>query len=129
MEVKTYEEIFKQNKNFYESAEPTIDAYQEWVDEVASPNADIIYCALKICGESGEVAEVIGKSRRAGEAELTDDDRNKLTLELGDVVWYLARIANLLDLTLDEIMLHNVDKLEARQKNGTLFSKDKRNEH
>ena len=41
-------------------------------------------------------------------------------LELGDVLWYVANIANDLGLTLEEIAIMNEDKIIKRKQNNTL---------
>lgn len=75
-----------------------------------------VYPALKLAGEAGEVAEKIGKSFRDGH-EL---DREEVKKELGDVLWYVAALAKEFDLTLDEVMAANIDKLADRQVRGVL---------
>lgn len=51
-----------------------------------------IYPYLQLCGEAGEVAELIGKRIRDG---VTDEAAWRMSLlkELGDVLWYCAAIA------------------------------------
>ena len=41
-------------------------------------------------------------------------------MELSDVCWYVAVLAYELDLTLEEIMQMNIDKLRSRQERGVL---------
>lgn len=38
-------------------------------------------------------------------------DLNKLTLELGDVCWYIASLCTLLGISLEDVMRANIDKL------------------
>jgi NTP pyrophosphatase (non-canonical NTP hydrolase) len=81
---------------------------------------NLIYPALGICGEAGEVAEKVKKLIRDKEGVLTDPDREKIALELSDVAWYLAVLAFELDYTLEEIFQMNLDKLNSRQQRGVL---------
>lgn len=71
--------------------------------------------ALGLPGEVGEVLELIKKDRRPGERR-KPIDREKLVKELGDVLWYLTRIATDYDIDLEEIAVVNVAKLEKRHR-------------
>ena len=81
---------------------------------------NLIYPVLGICGESGEVAEKVKKLIRDGDGILTDPDREKIALELSDIMWYAAVLAFELDYTLEEIMQMNLDKLASRKERGVL---------
>ena len=70
--------------------------------------------ALGLTGESGEVADMIKKHLGHGH-EL---DGNKLLLELGDVLWYVAALANVNGWLLSEVAAANVQKLQKRYPNG-----------
>ena len=69
---------------------------------------------LGLAGESGEVIEMTKKPVFHGH----DLDRLKLRKELGDVLWYLAAIATLCGLDLDDVAEGNISKLKARYPNG-----------
>lgn len=79
----------------------------------------IMYCALGLAGESGEVAEQVKKSWR-NNMEVTDDRKDKIKSELGDVLWYVAQLATELNLDLEEISENNLEKLSARKSAGAL---------
>lgn len=74
----------------------------------------ILNGALGLSGESGEVADIIKKYMFQGH-EL---DKEKLIDELGDVCWYIAILAKGLNVELDEVLLHNVEKLRTRYPKG-----------
>lgn len=74
------------------------------------PEQYLAICALGLAGEAGEVVELIKKHLGHG-AELDDA---KLEKELGDVLWYLAGIATLRGLRLQEIADANLEKLRIR---------------
>ena len=65
-------------------------------------------------GEAGECIDILKKHLFHGH-EL---EREKLSRELGDVLWYVAQSADALGYTLEEIAQMNVDKLAARYPNG-----------
>lgn len=76
----------------------------------------ILYPALKLAGESGEVAEKIGKVLRDGDGNFDDlHIRDTIALELGDVLWYVAALAHSLGYELDDIAQMNIDKLADRK--------------
>lgn len=93
----------------------TIDAYQRWTRRTRTddPNNRIGF-ALGLNGEAGEVAEIIKKEVLHGRAP----DRAHLIEELGDVLWYLARLADEDGITMAEVIAANQGKLEARYPNG-----------
>jgi NTP pyrophosphatase (non-canonical NTP hydrolase) len=94
--------------------------YQEFVDETAAAyiaDYPLAYPALGLSGETGETVERIKKICRRGPGQAwTAEDREYLVLELGDIMWYVSRIANILDADLEEIIEKNIDKLTNRQK-------------
>jgi NTP pyrophosphatase (non-canonical NTP hydrolase) len=79
---------------------------------------NVTYPTLGLCGEAGEVAEKVKKYLRDGTP--WDEVRITVRKELGDVLWYVAMVANEFDLTLDGIANANVMKLRHRHGSGTL---------
>ena len=79
----------------------------------------LINSALGLCGESGEVADLVKKHRFQGH----DLDFDHIAKELGDIAWYLAVGAYSIGYHLEKILQMNVDKLKARYPNG--FSADR----
>lgn len=79
----------------------------------------IVYPALGLNGEAGEVAEKVKKILR-GDSALSEERRADIALELGDVLWYAATLANDLGYSLEDIAKMNIKKLEMRQKKGLL---------
>lgn len=75
--------------------------------------------AFGIMGESGEVVDLIKKVLFHGHPI----DKEKFKAELGDVMWYVARIAQWAGLSLEEVAQGNIDKLKKRYPDG--FSKEK----
>ena len=75
----------------------------------------IDYCILGLCSEAGELAGKRKKQFRDG--NITDND---LAAELGDVLWYVARLASELGCTLESIAVSNLYKLADRQRRGVI---------
>ena len=103
------------------------DTYQNEAIRTASNEGDkVAIFALGLCGEAGEVADLIKKHKGHGH----DLDKSKVTKELGDVLWYIATLADRLGISLDVIAQTNVAKLRARYPAGFSVeaSKAKRDE-
>ena len=101
------------------SAEPlTADEYQKKAMQTLNPALSkhdvLLNGVMGLCGESGECIDLVKKHLHQGH-EL---DRAKLAKELGDVAWYLAETAYALDLSLEEILRGNLDKLKRRYPQG-----------
>ena len=91
----------------------------EWVEHVRACSkeyTDFNYCVIALNGEAGEVAEWYKKAVLRGNPDRLTDQQ--LMHELGDVLFYLTRIASLKDWTLEQVMLANKLKLDARQRLG-----------
>jgi NTP pyrophosphatase (non-canonical NTP hydrolase) len=86
------------------------------------PNAgdNIVYPALGLCGEAGETAEKVKKAIRDDGGTLTEERREAIAAELGDVLWYVAQLATEADLGLEEIAEANLEKLASRQERSVL---------
>ncbi len=80
----------------------------------------LAYPALGLAGEAGEVAEHAKKAIRDDGGHVSDERREAMAKELGDVLWYVAQLATELDLDLDEIAEGNLQKLLSRQQRGVL---------
>ncbi|HLF72975.1 MAG TPA: nucleoside triphosphate pyrophosphohydrolase family protein [Anaerolineales bacterium] len=80
----------------------------------------VIYPTLGLVNEAGEVAGKIKKVFRDKGGQVSEETRQALKAELGDVLWYIAQIATELDLSLDEIAEHNIAKLYDRLERGKI---------
>jgi NTP pyrophosphatase (non-canonical NTP hydrolase) len=69
---------------------------------------------LGLNGECGELTDIAKKILYHGK----EFDAVEIMLELGDILYYLTAICNILGFDWDEIMLNNNAKLMARYKNG-----------
>lgn len=75
---------------------------------------------LGLVGESGEFADIVKKILRDDNAEMSEEKRQLLIKELGDVLWYIALLAKHLDMPLEEIAKLNIEKLQKRKASNTL---------
>lgn len=98
------------------------------IDRPEQPLSDVetmqIWCATGLAGEAGEILDYLKK----GIFHRHGVDSEKIKEELGDLLWYLAGLATKFDLTLEEVMEHNVNKLLKRYPNGfSVTDSQKRN--
>ncbi len=77
-----------------------------------------VYGCLGLAGEAGEVIDKIKKRHRDGGNFA--DFQDALCKELGDVLWYLDRIATDFGLSLEEVARTNRAKLQDRMNRGVL---------
>jgi NTP pyrophosphatase (non-canonical NTP hydrolase) len=97
----------------------TLNDYQDFVNKTMTvKDMRYTYAALGLAGETGEVVEHIKKIVRDENKEASPERIQLLKGELGDVLWYLTRLANELGLTLREIVEGNVEKLLNRRQYG-----------
>lgn len=71
-------------------------------------------------GEAGEVQGKIKKILRDDEGIVTDEKRSAIIDELGDVLWYVTRVADELGVSLSEVADRNLVKLFGRLERGTI---------
>lgn len=84
---------------------------------------NVLYAAIGMCGEAGEVSELVKKYEYHGHAI----DTEHLARELGDVLWYVAYMADLFGYSLGKIMAMNQEKLAKRYPDGKFDAERSRN--
>ena len=96
----------------------TMDAYQQQAKATAVYPEDKAYRYLiaGLAGEVGEVSSIFAKHWR-GDGPLTSDN---LEAELGDVLWFVAMLADEIGCNLSEVAQGNLDKLADRANRGKL---------
>lgn len=85
------------------------------------PVTDPAYVAkiLGLVGEAGEVAEKYKKIIRDKKGVVSELDKQELTKELGDVLWYVSALAVYLEIPLEIVAKTNLEKLHSRKSRGT----------
>lgn len=73
-----------------------------------------LYSVLGLTGEAGEVAEVVKKMIRDKGRQLSEEDRQEILKELGDVLWYVAKVASKLDFSLEDVANRHLQKMKER---------------
>jgi|SRR5665213_4310760 NTP pyrophosphatase (non-canonical NTP hydrolase) len=100
----------------------TLDEYQKRaLSTNINPGTHIFFDRMfGLVGEAGELADKVKKWIRDDNAEWDKLDKHMMMDELGDVLWYVATIAETLGYNLDEVAQHNIDKLASRKNRGKL---------
>lgn len=137
--------IINSNQNYASPTDIyTLNAYQNDAGTTAiypgSGTGDhraINYTILGLIGESGELANKWKKFYRDNNSDnpttsttdnttsTTDNNnltalKNQLTAELGDVLWYVSRLAAEVDISLGDLALQNIVKLQDRMSRNTI---------
>lgn len=79
-----------------------------------------LYPALGLANEAGEVLGKIKKLYRDRGGRVTPEFRRILKKELGDVLWYLAVLADAFDLRISEVAEANLEKLADRARRDAI---------
>lgn len=79
-----------------------------------------LYPAMGLAGEAGEILNKLKKVYRDKGGEIDDATEKALGAELGDVLWYVAVLANDLHLDLTVVAQQNLDKLADRASRGKI---------
>lgn len=113
-------------KEYMEQKFVNIDfrSYQDMASETAVYKAEhqVIYPALGLAAEAGEVANKVKKILRDGKF-----DREAIADEVGDCLWYIAALCRDLNVDMKELASNNLRKLYDRKARGVIQgSGDKR---
>ena len=95
-----------------------LDEYQLWTREVAKypPENELQYLTAGLCAEAGEVADKVAKHWR-GDKEL---DKDAVIKEVADVMWLCVRLCDHFEVSAEEAIKDNVNKLMSRLQRGVI---------
>lgn len=121
-------ELTPKQRAFYlkahERTQISMGDYQNRTAETAIYPRDgitgVLYCALGLMNEAGEVGGKIKKILRDDNGEIADEKREALAGEMGDVLWYISQLCSELGLAMDEVARENLKKLASRKERGKL---------
>ena len=89
----------------------------EYLDGEGSNIHRLLTAAVGISAEGGEFMEIVKKMVFQGKP-WDEHNRKHLIIELGDVMWYVMQACKALDVTIEEVVAGNVDKLKKRYPGG-----------
>ena len=91
--------------------------YQLHNNNLAVSIPELLTGAAGLSSEGGEFNEIVKKLVFQGKP-LTEDVVYHLKRELGDIAWYFAQACTALDISIEEVLIMNVEKLSARYPQG-----------
>jgi NTP pyrophosphatase (non-canonical NTP hydrolase) len=94
--------------------------FQNKAAEHVTNHEGVLQCfTLGLGEEAGEVVKEVTKLWRymdkTDPADLNEEEKDHIMEEMGDVLWYLAMISELLGRDVSDLPKHNLDKLEYRR--------------
>ena len=97
--------------------------YKSFIDSLSSLDGKgahierLLTASVGISAEGGEFMEIVKKMVFQGKP-WDDHNRKHLVIELGDVMWYVMQACMALNITLDDVIAGNVEKLKKRYPGG-----------
>jgi len=73
---------------------------------------------LGLVGESGEVAEKFKKIVRDKDGIISEEDRDEIVKELGDILWYVNAVSRLVGSDIEQVAAKNIEKVLSRKSRG-----------
>lgn len=104
-------------KLHYEGDEIKINA---GASQIAVTNAYFVYPAMGLSGEVGELLNKLKKVIRDKIDPIDKEFKNNINKELGDCLWYIAEIASVFGMDLEDIATININKLHRREENNKI---------
>ena len=104
------------------TSDPSRDyqSFVESLDDLAGQGSNIhrlLTAAVGVSAEGGEFMEIVKKMVFQGKP-WDDHNRKHLVIEWGDVMWYVMQACMALNITLDDVIAGNVEKLKKRYPGG-----------
>jgi len=95
---------------------PFIDRLME-LRENGFPTERLLTAAVGMSAEAGEFTEIVKKIVFQGKP-VTEENLFHLKRELGDIMWYVSQACIGLDISIEEVIQMNFEKLSARYPEG-----------
>lgn len=81
---------------------------------------DYCYPVMGLTEEAGEVAGKFAKAVRDCNGKIDDEHKEAIVKELGDVTWFVAELCTLLNVSMEEVMQKNINKLTSRRERNVI---------
>lgn len=107
------------NMNDYQKHALATDLGQQ-ADDKSPMSPAFLSTLLGLSGEAGEFTDKMKKVYRDDGGVIPDSKKEMLSKELGDVLWYVAVMADYMGVTLEDLAKQNVSKLADRKDRSVL---------
>lgn len=114
MEIREYQVLAMRTNDGGSRDRLTEKCFNHFKGVLPCNPGDLLNGALGLTGEAGEVADMIKKYMFHGHSL----NHGELVKELGDCAWYLALLCTALGISLEEVMIANIEKLKRRYPEG-----------
>ncbi len=111
------------NFDEYQELAKKTAVYKETIGDSLKPELFYLYSALGLAGETGEVVEKVKKLLREKKGIVDEASREEIIKEMGDVLWYLAMLAEELKVPLSKVVETNIKKLNLWKDRRTVLGK------
>lgn len=100
------------SKNYYDFGQRLVNLHEQ-----GFPSERLLTASVGMCAEAGEFTEVVKKIIFQGKP-VSEENLFHLKRELGDVMWYVSQACLGLDISIEEVIQMNFEKLSARYPEG-----------
>lgn len=114
MTIKEYQDLAMRTNDGKCRERLTGKCFDHFVGTEPYDPGNLLNGALGLTGEAGEVADMIKKYMFHGHLL----NRGEFIKELGDCAWYLAFLCTAIDVSLEEVLIENIEKLKKRYPEG-----------
>ena len=116
--------IQKAKQESYEQQATKMNETQKKLEEAKTDKEilrlDYVYPVMGLSEEAGEVSGKFAKAVRDCNGEIDSARKEAIEKELGDVCWFVAELCTLLNVSMEEVMQKNIDKLTSRKERNVI---------
>lgn len=117
IDTQKYVEFVKQTTSAPSLDYPVLSARLSELEASGANVTQLMTAAFGLTAEAGEFTEVVKKIFLQGKP-YTEENVFHMKREIGDIMWYVAQACMALDISLDDVIQMNFEKLSARYPEG-----------
>ena len=117
IDTQKYVEFVKQTTSAPSLDYPVLSARLSELEANGANVTQLMTAAFGLTAEAGEFTEVVKKIFLQGKP-YTEENVFHMKREIGDIMWYVAQACMALDISLDDVIQMNFEKLSARYPEG-----------
>jgi len=117
IDTQKYVEFVKQTTSAPSLNYPVLSARLSELEASGANVTQLMTAAFGLTAEAGEFTEVVKKIFLQGKP-YTEENVFHMKREVGDIMWYVAQACMALDISLDDVIQMNFEKLSARYPEG-----------